>query len=279
MLTMSGRKPFKLLHVGWECLNPPTCEPISLVEAKQHCRRSVFETTEDSIIGGYVTGARNAAETDSLRAVCWQRWKMILDEWPDIIEGFKCPLIDIEEAAYYDYTTPTAQRLVVAPATYVVSTTEPWRVNLAFTKFWQPQRPQMGSIEVTFTAGYLIPFTAEASGNTLTFQDYTPTNGDSFRVSNSGGELPGALSAGVTYWIVGSSSHTCQLSLTAGGAAIDLTSAGSGLQFLGTLPGGLRMAMLKHIATNFADREGSDAAARCQESYLQSLRAVQYSVM
>lgn len=268
-----------MLQPAWQCLNPPVCEPISLNEAKLQCRRALSEITEDSAISNFITAARNAVETDAMRSVVWQRWKMILDEWPDIIEGFKCPLVAVEEVAYYDFTTPTAVRITVDPTTYTASPTEPWRVNPAFTKYWLPPRPQHGAVEVTFTSGYLVPFTATASTSTLTFQDYIPANATSFRLSNSGGELPQPLQPYTTYWIVGATANTCQLSLTSGGAAITLTSSGSGMQFLGELPGGLKMAMLKHIATNVADREGSDSAARCEESYLQSLRSVKYVVM
>lgn len=276
MLTTSGRKPFRLLQPGWQCLNPPSAEPISVAEAKMHSRRSVDDTSEDTAWDSYISSARHQVETDTRRAICWQRWKLILDEWPDVIEGFMCPLIAVESVKYQDFTTPTAVQVTVDSTTYAVSISEPWRINPAFTKYWLPPRPQMGVIEVTFTAGYLIPFTADATTDALTFVDYTPTNGDSFRLSNSGGTLPAPLTTNKTYYIVGASGSTCQLSLTSGGAAINLTTNGTELSFLGVLPGGLRMAMLKHMATNFADREGSSIAADCERSYLQSLRSVQY---
>ena len=278
MLTTSGRKPYRSLVPAWVCLNQPSVEPIALAEAKQQIRR-IGDTSEDALIQNYITAARHAVETDTCRSLCWQRWKLILDEYADVIEGFKCPLINVESVTYLDFSTPTAQRLTVDSATYTVSKSEPWRVNPAFTKFWLPPRPQHGSVEITFTSGYLIPFTVDAGTDVLTFTDYTPTNGDSFRLSNSGGQLPQPLDASKTYYIVGASGSTCQLSLTSGGSAINITQAGTGLHFLGTLPGGIKLAMLKHIATSFADREGSDAAANCERSYLQSLRSVQYVVM
>lgn len=277
MLTASGRKPFRLLHPAWECLNAPSAEPIHLNEAKVHVRQASSETVEDSEFATLISGARNQVETDTMRGICWQRWKLILDEWPDVIEGFKCPLIAVESVKYQDYTTPTATQVTVSSSVYKVSKTEPWRVTPAFTQYWQPPRPELGSIEITFTAGYLIPFTVNTTSNVLTFVDYTPTNGDSFRLSNSGGKLPSPLAENVTYYVIGASGSTCQLSTSSGGSAVDLTQAGSGLHFLGVLPGALRTAMLKHIAVNFADREGSNVAADCERSYLQSLRAVQYT--
>lgn len=276
MLTVSGRKPFRLLHPAWECLNAPSSEPISLAEAKLHCNRSVSENAQDLNLAGYITAARNQVEVDTQRSICWQRWKLILDEWPDVIHGYKCPLIEVESVKYMDYD---GTWITVDTDVYSVNKTEPWRVNPAYAQSWDSPRPQLGSIEITFTAGYLIPFTVNTTSNVLTFTDYEPTNGDSFRLSNSGGALPAPLAENTTYYVVNASGSTCKLSTSSGGAAVDLVQSGSGLHFLGVLPGGLKLAMLKHIATNYADREGSNVAADCERSYMQSLRAVQYTVM
>lgn len=54
-------------------------------------------------------------------------------------------------------------------------------------------------------------------------------------VSNSGGGLPAPLAAATTYYVLGVSSNTFQLSLTAGGSAIDITTTGSGTQTITTL--------------------------------------------
>lgn len=279
MLTMSGRKPFRLLHPAWQLLNAPSAEPISINEAKLQCRRPVDVTNEDEIWNDVIAAARNAVEEDTRRAICWQRWKLTLDEWPDVFELYRCPVIAVESVKYLDFTTPTAVQITVDATTYKVSLSEPARLSPAFTKYWLAPRPELASVEVTFTAGYLIPYTADASTDTLTFIDYTPTDGDKFRLSNSGGLLPAPLVAKRDYYIVGSSGHTCQLSTTSGGSAVDLTTSGTGLQFLGELPGSAKVAMLKHIAVNFADREGSAIAADCERSYQQSLRPIQYTVL
>ena len=276
--TWTGRPPFKTLVASYQCLNPPTCEPIHINEAKLQARRATSEYAEDSMWPIYVSAARNQVETDALRAVCWQRWQLSVDRWPDIFQLYKCPVIAVESVKYLDLSA-TGTWITVDPSIYSADYSEPCRITNAYAMYWQPNRWQMASIQVTFTAGYLIPFTASTSGNLLTFVEYQPTNGNSFKLSNSGGSLPGGLSANTTYYIVGASGNTCQLSTTSGGGAVTITQPGSGYQFLGQLPGSLRIAMLKHIATNFADREGSSIAADCERSYLQSLRAVQYAVL
>ncbi|MHB1242601.1 MAG: beta strand repeat-containing protein, partial [Gaiellaceae bacterium] len=73
--------------------------------------------------------------------------------------------------------------------------------------------------------------------NTITLpyvpeKDGTPTpfaNGDAVTYFNGGGESIGGLRDGATYYVVGLSGSTFQLSETEGGAAIDLTSLGTGV--------------------------------------------------
>jgi hypothetical protein len=75
-----------------------------------------------------------------------------------------------------------------------------------------------------------VPYTFTVSGTTpvtLTFSGYTPVNGDVVLLYTTG-TLPGNLSINTPYYIVQSSSATCKLSLTLGGAAINTSSAGSG---------------------------------------------------
>lgn len=276
-VTASGRAPFRSMWTTQKIVIPPSAEPVSTVEAKLQSRRPTDETGEDLVWANLITAARNQVETDTMRALCWQKRSLSLDWWPDRIELYSCPVrSDMPVVITYVDTSGTTQTL--ATTVYKVRyDKEPATITLKDSQVWPSTLYESGCITVTFTAGYLIPFTASASTDVLTFTDYTPTNGDSFRLSNSGGALPAGLTTNRTYYIVGASGSTCQLSLTSGGAAINLTDAGSELHFLGELPGAARMAMLKHMATNFADREGSSVAADCERSYMQSLRAIQYT--
>ena len=63
--------------------------------------------------------------------------------------------------------------------------------------------------------------------NTITYSSHGFTNGNRVQLSSSG-TLPSPLNAGTTYFIVGAALNTFQLSLTVGGAAIDLTTVGTG---------------------------------------------------
>ena len=70
--------------------------------------------------------------------------------------------------------------------------------------------------------------TVSAAGNTLTFTGIAAAlpNTRLVRVTAGSGALPAELSAGTDYWVVGASGNTIQLSLTSGGAAIDLSAGG-----------------------------------------------------
>lgn len=273
-MTMSGRPTFRSMHTRLPVVTSPSAEPMSVIEAKLQSRRSLTVTNEDPLIQRMIEGARNQVEVDTMRAIVWQRRKLTLDMWPDNLDLYCCPVVSVESIKYKDITG-TQQTL--ATSVYVVRTDlEPCEIRLQYMQYWPVTLPQAGVIEVTFTAGYLVPFTVDPSTDVLTFSDYVPTNGDAFKLTNSGGLLPSPLVEKRTYYVVSANGSTCKLSLTSGGGAIDLTTSGIGLSFLGEVPQSLMTALRKRVAVEFADREGSSVAADCERSYLQSLRAVQY---
>lgn len=75
---------------------------------------------------------------------------------------------------------------------------------------------------------YAPTFTADSLTDILTATAHGLSNGQTLEVSNSGGGLPGGLSAVTTYYVISSTTNTFKLSLTSGGSAIDITSNGTG---------------------------------------------------
>lgn len=67
--------------------------------------------------------------------------------------------------------------------------------------------------------------TADATANTIGLVGHTLLNGN--RVKFGGTAVPGALTAGVSYWVVNKATDSFQVSTTPGGSAVDLTSAGT----------------------------------------------------
>ncbi len=68
----------------------------------------------------------------------------------------------------------------------------------------------------------------DASANTFTKNGHPFNNDDLIRLRSQGGNLPGGTSAEIKVYVVGRTSTTFQVALTSGGAAIDLTNAGTG---------------------------------------------------
>lgn len=72
-----------------------------------------------------------------------------------------------------------------------------------------------------------LNFTANATSNVCTSTKHQFFDGDIVNLFTSG-TLPGGLSGGTDYYIVNATLDTYQLSSTFGGAAIDISSAGTG---------------------------------------------------
>lgn len=74
------------------------------------------------------------------------------------------------------------------------------------------------------------PVTADASANTFTLDVHGFADGDEVSLrADPGGAIPAGLAAGVSYYAKRVSESVFQMAATAGGAAIDFTTAGSRL--------------------------------------------------
>lgn len=78
-------------------------------------------------------------------------------------------------------------------------------------------------------------FTADATANTGTSNGHGLLNGQKARVTTTG-VLPAPLAAGTDYFLVGVNTNTWQFAATLGGAAIDLTTDGTGTHTLEPIP-------------------------------------------
>jgi uncharacterized phiE125 gp8 family phage protein len=273
-MTASGRQTFRSMFTTQKLVAGPFGEPMHVAEARMQTRQGLDTTTEDSLFSNLISAAREQVERDTMRAILWQRRSITLDEWPDRIDIYACPCRSIESIKYYD-TAGTLQTL----ATTVYKTRldlEPATITLKDTQVWPDVLNEAGSIIITFTAGYAVPFTVTTSTDLLTFSGFEPTTGDVYRLSNSGGSLPEGLSSTVAYYVIGASGSTCKLSLTSGGSAVDITTPGTGTHLLGQVPQSAMQAMRQLVARAYLAREG-DVPMVCHESYAASLRSVKYT--
>lgn len=71
-------------------------------------------------------------------------------------------------------------------------------------------------------------FTADDTTDTITSTAHGLSDGDILRLTNSGGALPGGLAADTDYYVIQATADTFKVSTAQGGAAIDITSTGTG---------------------------------------------------
>jgi len=247
--------------VAQQLVTPPYAEPIHLAEAKLWLKQE--ETADDALIEQAIADARREVEDRLSQQLVAATWKLLLDEFPsglgdgdDAIRPPLPPLISVSSIKYID--TAGVQQTLAAADYLVDAASRPGRICPAYGESWPSTRAQPNAVEVTFVAGYATPFTAEASSDVVTVKGRTVANNDLLRLSNSGGALPGGLAGKTDYYVVQSTGATCKLSLTQGGAAIDVLDVGSGTHFLGLgdgVPGNVLKALRLLLTWDYEHRE------------------------
>lgn len=93
---------------------PPEVEPLTLGQAKDHCRISPEVTEEDDLITAAIVAARMLAETQMHRQIITQTWTVALDSFPSststswwtspAMTSFEIPLSPVQSLTvqYYD---------------------------------------------------------------------------------------------------------------------------------------------------------------------------------
>ena len=248
-----------------QILTAPAAEPLHLLDALQHIRQDA--AVDDAHVLATISAARKAAETKTWRQLIGTRCKQTMDSFPGVGQSGtpwgvtysrpsnsifldRLPVVMVESIQYLaqDGTTQT-----VSPATYTVDySSEPCRITPVFGQIWPIPMPQIGAVWATFIAGFAAPITANSSAGTITVKGpWKPfAVGDVVRVSNSGGALPAPLAVGTDYYvqsIVSAGVYT--IAATAGGAAIVLTTIGTGLNFLGEVEPDILMWMRMRLGS------------------------------
>ncbi|HKJ61469.1 MAG TPA: head-tail connector protein [Hyphomicrobiales bacterium] len=130
----------------------PAAEPVSLSEAKAHCR--IDTDAEDTLISSLILAARLHIEQKLDLALVSQNWSLYLDAWPDgaHVELPLAPLINVQSIRTYNAAD---EATIVDPENYSIDTASR-RPRVAFNSGISrpiPGRPVNG-IEIAFTAGY-----------------------------------------------------------------------------------------------------------------------------
>jgi len=214
----------------------PHAEAVHIAEMKEHLKQDADITADDMLIAAQTAAAADVTETQTgsncsrNRVMLATSFDLILDKFPawNVMFLPRVPLVSVTSITYVD-TAGTTQTL--ATTVYSVNAYE-GRIYLAYGQVWPACRSSIeDKVIVRFIAGMAAPFTA-ATSDTCTVYGRTLTNGDIVKVLNSGGTLPAGLSASTIYYVVNVAGATFKLSLTSGGAAVDITGIGSGTHFI-----------------------------------------------
>lgn len=133
----------------------PATEPLSVPEAKDHCRITVDH--EDGILDGLIQAAREHVERMTGRQLITATWKLVLDQFPcGPLEIPVAPLLTVVSVKYRDVadvlqTWSSAEYIVDAPAGPHANT---GRIYPKFDKAYPPALWRPDAVEVEFTAGY-----------------------------------------------------------------------------------------------------------------------------
>jgi uncharacterized phiE125 gp8 family phage protein len=128
----------------------PAVEPVSLTEAKAHCR--IDATTEDTLIATLITTSRLQVEAILGFALIQQTWTWRFDAWPD--RGVPFPLRPILSVTSVRTQNSDLSFTTVPAANYILDPQgPPPRLIPVNAGFPNPGVAALG-IEITFTAGF-----------------------------------------------------------------------------------------------------------------------------
>lgn len=138
--------------MGLTLLTAPAVEPLSLAEAKAHCR--VDSTDDDTLLTALIVTARRMAEQVTGRVLVTQSWRYSLDAFPCAALWLPYPpLVSVQSVKYLD-GDGTLQTLVTDTDYTVHTSALLGLVVPAYGKTWPVPRIVPEAVRIEFTAGY-----------------------------------------------------------------------------------------------------------------------------
>ena len=130
----------------------PLVEPVSLAEAKAHCR--VDGATEDTLIASLILAARMHIERSLDLALIQQGWSLYLDRWPE--RGWvELPLAPVGSLTAVRLYSPTDTFVTLDPSLFLLDTAaKRARLVRREAQAWPLPGRSANGIEIAFTAGY-----------------------------------------------------------------------------------------------------------------------------
>ena len=249
----------------------PSVPPLHALALRGHVRQDIAD--DDGRLDYWIRAATRAAETKCKRTLIASRYKLTLDAFPSSDNNFsygsrfsvppsailleRGPVLAVKSIKYLalDGTQQT-----LAATEYVADLSgQVGRITPRFGKVWPANiMPQIGSVEVLFDAGDAAGISVNTTTDVITILGgiWKPMAvGDTVRFTNSGGALPAPLAADTDYFVQSlPTASSLTLSLTSGGALLDLTTAGTGQSYIGAVSEDVGAWLQLHVGTNYDNR-------------------------
>jgi len=140
---------------GLTLVTAPTCEPISVADAKKQLELAPSYTLHDQHLTTLIAAARQYVESHTGRAIITQTWDYTFDRWPSSNEPIylpKSPTVSVTSAKYID---GNGAQQTWTSSEYVVSLGRtPATLRLAYGYSWPSYRYQPDALVIRFVAGY-----------------------------------------------------------------------------------------------------------------------------
>lgn len=134
-------------------ITEPSVEPLTLDQARLHCRVDPDYTTEDATLTALIIAARRMAEHELGRALVTQTWEEIYDEFPPSeIELTKPGVLSIVSVKYLD--TDGVQQTIDSANYTLDAETLPGYVHPVVGYSWPSTIDSANAVRVRFTCGY-----------------------------------------------------------------------------------------------------------------------------
>lgn len=150
--------------MGYVLVTPPAAEPLTPEECSLDGRIDADLTADAALIELLITAVRQYAEHETGCSMITQTWRKVMDGFPGCAgwgtQGLDGNAVFLEKGPVQTVTGITyldmAGTLQTMPSTdYVLDpSSQVARVAPKFGKLWPNALPQIGSVGVTFTAGY-----------------------------------------------------------------------------------------------------------------------------
>lgn len=136
--------------MSYKLITAPSEEPVSLAEAKAHCR--VDGTSDDTLITALIVAAREQVEHKTGRAFCTQTWELVLDAFPAAFALRKAPTQSLVSLKYLD--VDGVEQTLDPADTLLDKDSEPGYLTPAYGKTWPESYAVPNAVRVRYVCGY-----------------------------------------------------------------------------------------------------------------------------